>query len=171
MPSNRRSRRRSDPKFRARGNSASVTVGALAAGSVATGPTDSFERHGYFISADLTVAKRSGTAGEGPLHVYLAHSDYTAAEIQEFIDNADGFGETDDLIAKEKSRRLIRYVGAFPGVDPDEVLNDGRPVRIRGRFRVGAGDAVNLAVYNTAGAQLTTGTIVTCRGRFYYRID
>ncbi len=58
-------------------------------------------------SIDVTIGMHNHTPGEGPLIVGVAHSDYTDAEIEEWVEALNAWNE-EDKIAMEQSRRLCR---------------------------------------------------------------
>ncbi len=122
----------------------------------------------YCISADCLWAIRDLTAGEGPLQVGLAHSDYTASEIKEALEAGASF-DPGDKVEQEQARRLVRRSGQFAGQVPQEIINDGRPKRTKLGFMVSQGFNLNLWVKNKSGATLTTGAVVEISGTLYVR--
>ncbi len=87
----------------------------------------------------------------GPLIVGIAHSDYTAAEIEAVIENA-GSWNRGGKIEQEISKRLVRRIGMFDiPVDISEsvVLNDGLPIRTKLNWSIQTGQTLSIFVYNT----------------------
>ncbi len=118
------------------------------------------------------VAKYSMTAftkstGDGPIMVGLSHSDYNAAEIEEWIENSGSWNET-DLVQREVAARKIRQVGIFENpVDEaaTAVLNDGKPIKSKLNWIVLQGQSLNLWAYNMGSSALaTTDPAVQCFG-------
>ncbi len=121
----------------------------------------------FLVSADLAVASRGHAQGEGPLQVGVAHGDLTVTEIKECIesDNSD----PNNIIQKERSRRPVRTVGYLrQDVDP-ALIGDGQMQRVRCKFMVGDGKAINVWASNRSGAALTTGTVVHIDGVLFGR--
>ncbi len=119
----------------------------------------------FILSADLMVSMTGHTAGEGPLQVGIAHGDYTVTELKEWFESTDVLNG--DKIEEEESRRLSRDIGVLSGVGTDEAMNDGKPRRVKMKFRVSDGESLNGWVYNNAGGALSTGTGVTITGKIY----
>ncbi len=108
------------------------------------------------------------TAGEGPISVGYAHSDYDVAEIKEFLDSQAAIDQGDKL-TQEKANRLIRVVGVLSG-EANQSLNLGRPIRTRLNWLIGIGDAVEMFAFNEdASAALTTGANVHCIGKMHIK--
>ncbi len=108
------------------------------------------------------------TAGEGPLTVGYAYSDYTVAEIKEFLDSQAALN-IGSKIEQEQSRRLIRVVGTFSG-EANQSLFDGKPIRTKLNWKIAIGDTVQMFVFNEdASSALTTGASVHCIGKMYIK--
>lgn len=102
-----------------------------------------------------TVALRDLTPGQGPIQVGLAHSDYTAAEIEEWIEASGAWG-TDDKISQEQSRRKVRLIGVFNGENDSESLQDGRPIKITCKWYIEEGQSLQVWAYNQSGAAFSS---------------
>ncbi len=122
----------------------------------------------YAISLDATVALANHTVAEGPIHVGIAHSDYSAAEIEEWFE-ASGAWDRADKIASEHNRRFCRRLGVFPGAGTDEVLNEGRSFRTKVRFLIQEGQTIQVWAFNTSDATLTTGASIVVDGTLWVR--
>ncbi len=121
----------------------------------------------YVISAHLTWTIRTLTAGEGPLQVGIAHSDYTVGEVQENIDvTLLGPGKK---IEQEQARRLVRRVGMFDGLASEEKLFDGVPIKTTIKWVADDGEDLNVFVSNRSGGAMTTGAIIQCHGTVFGR--
>ncbi len=146
-----------------------LTLGTLAADDVISEsfPTVLTEKS-FFLSYELVCSMRGGTPTEGPVHIGIAHSDYSAAEIEEAIEAAGAWDEG-DLVAREQSRRMVRLLGVFPMEDQDEVLNDGKPFRGKLRWPIEAGKTIAMFGYNRSGAILTDGATLQLEGGFHTR--
>ncbi len=146
----------------------SIALGALVDEVVIKSDSDAMNNDFFLISADLTWSLRDLTAGEGPIQCGLAHGDYTVGEIQEHL-NISGMEDAGDKIAQEQGRRLVRRAGMFSGILAAETLNDGKPIRTRGKFTVQDLFAVGFWAQNQGGATLTTGGFVEVNGKLYGR--
>lgn len=123
------------------------------------------------MSLNGTWSLKGATAGEGPIVIGFAHSDYSVTEIKEAIEiqNSINLG---DKVAQEQANRLVRIVGTFPSAQvaaEDVVLNDGRPMKTRLNWAIPIGKAVNIFAYNDSGATLTTGAIVDFNGDLWVK--
>ncbi len=106
------------------------------------------------------------TAGEGPITIGFAHSDYTVTEIKEAIESALSIS-VGDKVANERSNRLVRIVGEVAAERP--MLNDGMPVKTRLNWLIPIGKFVNIFAYNNNSAQLTTGGIQNFSGDLWVK--
>ena len=103
------------------------------------------------------------TVGEGPAAVYVAHSDYTDAEVAEYINSVDSW-DTGNLIAREQAGRKIRLIGAFTLKDQgEEVLNDGKPIHTKCGWMLESGDTLQYGLFASGGA-ITTGALLSVDG-------
>ncbi len=96
----------------------------------------------------------------GPIMVGIAHSDYTDAEIEEFIENTGSWDEG-DLVSQEVGKRKIRIVGIFqtpPGAQAVDVmvLNDGKPITTKCGWILNQGQTLDLWAYNLGSAAVAT---------------
>lgn len=121
----------------------------------------------YLISGDILLNMKGMAGSEGPILVGCAHDDYTDAEVTENL-QADHL-DFSDKIEMEKARRVVREWGQFSALDTDEVLNDGKPLRVRFRFRSEEGHNVKIWAHNFSGATLTTGAVLGWSGKVYVR--
>lgn len=146
-----------------------LTVGALAATTLVGGAyDDSVTERTFLISHEAVWFLRESTALEGGLLVGIAHSDYSDAEVEAFIENTGSWDEG-DLIGQEVGKRKIRIVGQFGAFAQDMSLNEGVPIKTICKFILNAGDSLRLWAYNLSGATLTTGSVVTNSGHVWLR--
>ncbi len=142
----------------------SLSVGNLTTKDVIADDFDvSVDEDTFMISAKLVWGTSGFTVGEGPLIVGLAHNDYTAAEIEEHLEEVASWDEGDQ-IAGERRRRKIRTVGTFPLAAQDEVLNDGRPLKTKLGFWIQDGHTLKTWAYNPTTGTIATGGIVHANG-------
>ncbi len=141
----------------------------LASSSVAsTILCNAFDTDVRVSSINATWNRRGGTAGEGPIYFGVAHSDYTDAEIEEYLELASDVGILDP-VDNEKANRMIRFIGSFSGAGTDESLNDGNPVKTKLNWPVGDAKQLNMWAYNRSGGALTTGCVVEVGGQINFR--
>ncbi len=101
-------------------------------------------------------------ANAGPILVGVSHSDYTAAEIEAFIE-ATGSWNEGNMTQQEIAKRKIRRVGVFDTPDAAEdtaVLNDGKPIKTRLNWILLQGQSLNQWSYNLGSAAFATSTPV-----------
>ncbi len=149
----------------------SASLALLTTGSndvVAVALSDTVDDSVYAISMDARVAIRNVTAGEGPIVVGVAHSDYTAAEIEECLEAVASW-DRGDKIALEQAARKVRTVGTFSNVGTEEVLNNGMETRTRLGFMLEPGTTLDWWAWNKSGAALTTGAVVEANGQVWAR--
>lgn len=143
-----------------------LVLGTLNASTAIVSTLDTVTERSYIASAWLLWSIRGATAGEGPIRVGLMHSDYTAAELEEYLEATNSWAEA-DLVAQEVSNRRIREVGIFSNVGTEEVLNDGRMIKTKLGWILNAGQTIDVWAYNASGAQLATGQVVGTAGHVW----
>lgn len=137
-----------------------VSLGTLAAKTgLRDAVDDSVLERTWCSSIKCTHAMNTFTpaADAGPIQIYLAHSDYSLAEIEEWIENAASWN-AGDLRTQEIARRKIRYIGTFPGPfsnDDVVVLNDGKPVTTKCGWMLITGQTLAFVYYNVGVAALS----------------
>ncbi len=136
----------------------------LIAGALASNSDEEYQA----ISYKGTYALTDLTAGEGPITVGIAHGDYSAAEIEEWYESQTAMTRA-SLVINEHSRRMCRIVGTFAGNLPNEVLNDGKPIRTKLNWHIPSGSTLDLWAYNAGDGTLTTSAEVNTRGGLFLR--
>ncbi len=97
------------------------------------------------------------SAGMGPILVGVAHSDYSATEIEAWVENTGSWEEGDLVQTREIGRRLIRKVGVFENptaVGEALVLNDGKPIKTKCNWRLATGQSIQFWAYNMGSVAL-----------------
>ena len=146
-----------------------VALGALADNAMVTvNPSETVDEKMFALSLEATWVLRDHVAAESPITVGFAHSDYSAAEIEEYIENTGSWSQG-DLVGQEIGRRKIRVVGSFGGEGTESELNEGRPVKTPMKWVLTTGDTIECFAYNESGAQLTTGTVMVCQGHIWLK--
>jgi len=97
---------------------------------------------------------------DGPILVGLAHSDYTAPEIEEWIENTGSWNKSDLVQSREVAKRLVRRIGVFetPVTVSTQflVLNDGKPIKTKLNWLLSEGQTLKLWAYNMGASSLAT---------------
>ncbi len=146
-----------------------ISVGALAANDVIKSDwIDTPDDSRWMIQLKATWQAAGFTEGEGPLVVGVAHGDYTAAEIEEWLEVTGSWNST-DKIAGEQARRKIRQVGTFPLAVEGENLNDGKEMTTRLGFRLEAGEVLTTWAFNKSIGAITTGGNIKVVGKALMR--
>ncbi len=113
------------------------------------------------IVASWNIVDLTPQAGNGPIAVGIAHSDYADSEIEAWIENAGGWDQG-NLVSKEIGQRKIRQVGVIntPGGGVSATLsaglNDGRLVKTKCNWLLSTGDALKFWAYNMGDTALAT---------------
>ncbi len=98
-------------------------------------------------------------AGQGPILFGVAHSDYTAAQIEAVIENTGSWNEG-SKVDQEVSKRLIRVIGTMVGTEGsgtvDTKWNNGNPVKTKLNWILTTGQTLDMWAYNLSGVALST---------------
>ncbi len=172
MMAKRTSRRRRRMGRYIRGNvDEELALTALASKDVVGAVFDEVVNERTFVSsivANWSMENFSVLAGRGPIIVGVSHSDYSDAEIEEWIENTGQWNEGDLVASREIGKRLIRQVGTFPS--PAAALgivnmNDGRPVKTKLNWILLQGQTLRIWAYNSGTVAVgATVPSVTCNG-------
>ncbi len=122
------------------------------------------------IRATYTWADIQAVIDDG-LTFGLAHSDYSAAEVEECLE-ANTAIDLGDKVAQERANRLVREIGAISGqvdIGGGLMFNDGRPVKTRLNWLLAAGDQLNIWVRNSSGVVWTTGSEIVTSGEIWVK--
>ncbi len=144
-----------------RGNIAeNLALGTLGANVLISGVTDTVNERTLISSVVATYSLAGLTPGEniGPVLVGLAHSDYTDAEIEAWVENQTGWDEG-DLASREIANRKIRRIGLFDEpatANLSVALNEGRTIKTKLNWIVNQGQGLSLWAYNTGTAAIAT---------------
>ncbi len=148
----------------------SMLLGTLAAKDVisqAVGDTVKERTYLSSVVARWSITSFTKSTGDGPILVGVAHSDYSAAEIEEWLENSGSWDEG-DLVQQEIAKRKIRQVGFFenPIDEADSVvLNYGKAINTKCGWILNTGQTVQIWAYNAGGSPLaTTDPIVQAFG-------
>ncbi len=138
------------------------SLGTLAANTAAVQiNADAVNGRTYLSSIVATWSLAGFTPNDntGPLECGIAHSDYTLAEITEWIVLNTGW-DAGNKVSREIASRQIRRVGQFDvisgGAGAVTVLNDGKPIRTKLGWVLEQEQTVDYWVFNHGSAALAT---------------
>ncbi len=121
----------------------------------------------WLSSVRAVWSLKNKTIGQGPILVGVAHSDYTDAEIEQWVEQLTSWDQGDQ-ISQEIAKRKIRRIGTFGEAGDSlsvDVLNEGRPITTKCGWMLITGQTVRLWAYNSGNAALsTTSPTVTVSG-------
>ncbi len=101
----------------------------------------------------------------------VAHSDYSAAEVEECLESAAAI-DLGDKVAQEQANRLVRSIGIISneaGAASAGSFNDGKPVRTKLNWLLSAGDTLNVWVRNGSGTVFVTGSAIIFSGNLWVK--
>jgi len=103
----------------------------------------------------------------------FAHSDYTAAEVEECLESAASM-DLGDKIAQEHSKRLVREIGTISqagalAAAAGAAFNDGKQFKVRLNWLLSSGDTLNLWIRNASSVVWSTGSRVTIAGDLWVK--
>ncbi len=131
--------------------------------------TDSVEEPVYVSSvrAAYTMDQFTEGADKGPILCGWAHGDYTDAEIEEFVENAQSWSQG-NKVQQEVAKRYIRQVGVFQnltGANEWATIRDGATFTIKLGWSLIGGQTLRFWCYNMGlGAIATTDPNVRVQG-------
>ncbi len=138
-----------------------LALGTLASKTLVRAIFDNTVTESTLISSLVATYNLTGYTmvdNAGPITVGVAHSDYSAAEIEEVIEQTASW-QAGNLVEQEKSRRKIRVIGTFSEEDLSSgsvALNDGKPIKSKLNWTLHTGQSLALWAYNNGSAALAT---------------
>ncbi len=151
---------------------AASSIGALGSLDVAVNPVSGAPADKMrFVSVNASYSWTGKASIDDAAAFGLAHSDYTATEIEECLEASTAI-DLGDKIAQERSNRLVREIGTISGGEPDssgEMYNDGKIVKTKLNWLMSSGDTLNLWIRNASGVVYTTGGSITIAGKIWVR--
>ncbi len=121
---------------------------------------DSVEEPAFVSSVKCayTMDQFTSAADAGPILCGWAHSDYTDAEVEAWIENSGAWSEG-DKVAQEIAKRKIRQVGVFE-TDASALtwgrINDGKTFTTKLGWSLIGGQTLRFWCYNMGNAALAT---------------
>ncbi len=172
MARKRSTRRFNLRRVRVAGN---LGAGALATQDLVTGPLTAVAGDTYrLVTADLAFAWTDvGAIIDDGMEFGFAHSDYTAAEIEECLEAQTSI-DLGDKIAQERANRLVRTIGmigsgqisaAAQGV----VFDGGKRRKIKLNWKIAIGDTLDLWIRNASSVVWTTGSGLSAIGDIWIK--
>ncbi len=127
---------------------------------IATGFDQTVEERTLVSSLVATWSVKNVTPAPnaGPILVGIAHSDYSAAEIEAWLESIGSWSEG-DLVSQELNSRKIRKIGIFENsgsVNDASVLNDGRAIKTKLNWILTTGQNLQAWAYNLGTASFAT---------------
>ncbi len=100
----------------------------------------------------LTIAD-----GVGPFLFGVAHSDYTNAEIEGYIEAGNSW-DIGDMVNREIRSRRVKTIGAIGSLESlgAMVFNEGRMKKTKLNWRLSEGDSLDFWVYNMGDQPVAT---------------
>ncbi len=138
-----------------------VDLGTLGAGVVISAVGGGLVQERTFVSsivATHSLSEFTQAVGDGPISVGVAHSDYTDAEIEAYLETG-GTWDEGNKITQEIAKRKIRRIGTFQQVDislGNSVLNDGRLMKTKLNWIINQGQGLRYWAYNDGESALGT---------------
>ncbi len=109
------------------------------------------------IKATWGLTDWTPIASAGPITVGIAHSDYTDAEIEAWLEVTSAWDQG-NKVAQEVNRRKCRIVGTFatPEALATAMLNDGKQLTTKVGMMLATGDTLRIWAYNAGTAAIAT---------------
>ncbi len=110
------------------------------------------------IKVTASLSNVTPVVNAGPVLFGVAHSDYTDAEIEAWIEQATNWNLS-DLTSQEVGKRKIRQIGIISAADAvgeTSNFNQGRSTRTKVGWELGIGTTLNVWAYNTGIAAFST---------------
>ncbi len=140
-----------------------LNLGTLAAATVIGSNLAEVVNERTLVSSIVTsVSVNDWTEGLniGPIRVGVAHSDYSDAEIEAWIEATDSWDEG-DKVAQEVAGRKIRDIGTMVssfsgGSGSESYLQDGKPIKSKLNWILLQGQTIKFWAFNMGSAAFAT---------------
>ncbi len=112
------------------------------------------------IKCSYSLNNFTPTANAGPIIVGVAHSDYTDAEVEQWLETS-GSWDRGNTSAREQRSRMVRQIGRFM-IGPDgastdaQVLNGGRMIKTKLNWLLTEGQTVKFWAFNAGSVAVAT---------------
>ncbi len=150
------------------------TISALAAKDVETFALSGAATNTLrVVSANLMYTWGALAVNDGGCEFGLAHSDYSAAEIEECLEVQTSM-DIGNKVSQEQADRLVRRVGTFPSTPNaattgEQVANEGRPIKTRLNWLLAIGQTLNIWVRNSSGTIWTVNSLLNASGELWVK--
>lgn len=152
-----------------------VVIGALASLSTVKGVGTSATTNTLrvmSVEASYGITELGAAIDDG-FSFGWAHSDYTAAEIEECLEATLSM-DIGNKIAQEQANRLVRQVGMIntdgtPIAGGGLRFDNGKMVKTRLNWALAIGDTLDLWVRNASGTVYTTGASILANGHIWVK--
>ncbi len=141
-----------------------LAAGALVSGDVISGAATAATTGSMrvmSIKASWNLSDKGASDDDG-YQFGVAHSDYTAAEIEECLESQASI-DLGDKVAQEQSNRLVRVIGTMSGAagaGGGLQFNDGKTISTKLNWFLSIGDTLNMWIRNGSGATWVTGALL-----------
>ncbi len=111
------------------------------------------------VKCTYTLSDWTPIANAGPIMFGIAHSDYSNAEIEEWIEATGGWDQGNLVQTREVRSRLIRQIGVMETPEAatgSSRVNDGRMLKTKLNWLLSEGDGLKFWAYNTGNAAAAT---------------
>ncbi len=151
----------------------SVAIGALASSDVISTNISAASTNPYrLMSVDLTYSLTDlGATSDDGQQFGLAHSDYSAAEVEECLE-AQASIDIGNKVEQERANRLVRNIGQITGnagTLAGMSFNDGVSFPVKLNWHMAIGDQLNLWVRNGSSTVYTTGALIVMVGNLWVK--
>ncbi len=133
--------------------SAGITAKDLVASLISETADDNFIMTSLEATYALTFEQAAEPNSVEAISIGIAKDDYSAAEVETWVENSTGFKRA-DLISQEISKRMVKQIATFvpPTVAAGQQvvvsLNDGMPIKTRLNWRILTGHTLLIWLYN-----------------------
>ncbi len=109
------------------------------------------------VKASYSMQNMTPGGNVGPITIGVAHSDYTSAEIESWLENLGSWDQGGQL-EQEIARRKCRVIGTFENLPLGETarLNDGRKFTTKCGWQLITGQTLRFWAYNEGSSALAT---------------
>ncbi len=118
------------------------------------------------VKNTYSISDETPAANQGPIIVGVAHSDYSLAEIEAWLESTTSW-DASNLVEAEVQGRKIRQIGVYDvpvAVGGSYALNDGKPITTKLNWILTTGQGLNFWFYNSGtvdiGSSAPNGKVV-----------
>ncbi len=133
--------------------SAGIAAKDLVAALISETADDNFIMTSLEATYTLTIEQAAEPNSIEAISFGIAKDDYSAAEVETWVENSTGFKRA-DLISQEISKRMVKNIATFApravnaGQQIVVQVNDGMPIKTRLNWRILSGHTLLVWIYN-----------------------